>query len=651
MSFKSTLKRTNAYQYYNCAKQYQKNSENAGIVSALIKSKPILYRGNEKKTKQIADALRKVMISNCGKGGFFYSIDERVIIYNKHKIIENMPIDYQLIVDNSLEDLEIKLCNNSTLGIQNKEMLSIFRDYILRANRSDESSVVLRNIITKRAETLKEALQRILFINQFLWQTGHKLVGLGRLDKILDRFLESKDEEQIIKDFLLTLHEHYHFKSSEMPGDTGQIIILGGKNSDGSYFSNRFTYKFIDCLRDLNIPDPKILVRVSSSMPDSLLETSVNSIATGIGSPLLANDDIVIDKLLEFGYKKEDAYGYGVSACWEPLSIGKSLEQNNIGSIEFGRAFRNTIEDDKFLGCRSFEELLKLYFAHLAVCVEKTICKIDSIVWEKDPLVSLFTHGCQESNKDISEGGALYNDYGLLSEGMSSAVNSLLNIKSLCYLSNQSSLTEIRNAVLSNYEGNEHLRVVLKNCENGFGTDSQEAECVTNSILEFTNGLLCHYRNKFGGKVKYGLSSPNYIKYGHRVKATADGRRDFEPFATHISRDRGESPTAIIKFVSLLNYSWQNCNANVIDYMLTSTLLKDSLDKFVVLLKSAIKMGIFQIQFNVTSYEKLVEARSNPNLYPELIVRVWGFSAYFNDLPEEYKDLLIARAKEVENLA
>ena len=650
MNIKLLMKRTYLYQFYRCYSRYRSDGNGRKMFPALFEVRPVFY-GKKGKLYQIIKTIDEIEISNCGKGNFFYSIDEKSIVHNRNRMIDNMPVDYSRLIFNSIEMLKKENEGDRDIEKQNLAVLNALHRYIERAISIDNNALVLKTIINRSAENLEEALQRILFINQFLWQTGHRLVGLGRIDKLLDSFPEMENEEDIIVDFLYTLHEHYHYKSSEMPGDTGQIILLGGKESNNEYFANRLTYKFISCLNKLKIPDPKILLRVSDIMPEDLLSVAARSISTGTGSPLLSNDDVIIKRLIEFGYSPSDAYNYGVSACWEPLSIGNSLEQNNIGSIEFGLAFRNTIEDDKFLLCSSFAELVELYFAHLTVCVEKIMCKIDSIVWERDPLVSLFTHGCQESNKDISEGGALYNDYGLLSEGMSSAVNSLLNIKSLCFLSNQSSLTEVRDAVLSNYEGHEHLRFVLKNYENGFGTDSQEAEDVTNMILEFTNSLLCNYRNKFGGKVKYGLSSPNYIKYGHRVKATADGRSDYEPFATHISRDRGESPTSIIKFVSSLNYSWQNCNANVIDYMLTPSLLKDSLDKFVVLLKSAIRMGIFQIQFNVTSYEKLVEARSNPDLYPELIVRVWGFSAYFNDLPEEYKDLLIARAKQVENLA
>ena len=61
-------------------------------------------------------------------------------------------------------------------------------------------------------------------------------------------------------------------------------------------------------------------------------------------------------------------------------------------------------------------------------------------------------------------------------------------------------------------------------------------------------------------------------------------------------------------------------------------------------MKAAIRVGFFQMQMNIVDSSTLIDAKVHTDQYPELIVRVWGFSAYFNDLPEDYKDLLIERA-------
>lgn len=378
-------------------------------------------------------------------------------------------------------------------------------------------------------------------------------------------------------------------------------------------------------------------------MPTDLLELAMECNATGIGSPLFSNDDIVIPYLIDFGYDKKDAYNYGVSACWEPLSIGNSLEQNNLANIEYGKYVHEMIMDEHFVQCADIKEVVALYVEKLKVNCQNIISGLDSIRWQKDPLLSYM----MGLSKDISEGGAKYNDYGILSIGMSAAVNSLLNINKFVFEEKRYSLEKIQNIIKENYK--EGIELFAKN-ENGYGTDSSEAIELTNYLIKQTENNFKSYRNMLGGKVKFGLSSPGYLDFGKNCGATLDGRKADEPFQTHISRDKGEPLTEIMNFESKLQFSGVSSNANVLDVMVPASLIKDNISKFAIYMKGGIKEGIFQLQMNVLSYAQLVDAKAHPEKYPNLIVRVWGFSAYFNDLPEEYKDNLIRRAKEMEKV-
>lgn len=378
-------------------------------------------------------------------------------------------------------------------------------------------------------------------------------------------------------------------------------------------------------------------------MPTDLLELAMECNATGIGSPLFSNDDIVIPYLIDFGYDKKDAYNYGVSACWEPLSIGNSLEQNNLANIEYGKYVHEMIMDEHFVQCADIKEVVALYVEKLKVNCQNIISGLDSIRWQKDPLLSYM----MGLSKDISEGGAKYNDYGILSIGMSAAVNSLLNINKFVFEEKRYSLEKIQNIIKENYK--EGIEPFAKN-ENGYGTDSSEAIELTNYLIKQTENNFKSYRNMLGGKVKFGLSSPGYLDFGKNCGATLDGRKADEPFQTHISRDKGEPLTEIMNFESKLQFSGVSSNANVLDVMVPASLIKDNISKFAIYMKGGIKEGIFQLQMNVLSYAQLVDAKAHPEKYPNLIVRVWGFSAYFNDLPEEYKDNLIRRAKEMEKV-
>lgn len=109
-----------------------------------------------------------------------------------------------------------------------------------------------------------------------MWQTGHYLNGLGRLDLILDNLykndnLTKNEVLELIKDFLYKIHSYYYDKSGMLIGDTGQIIVLGGLNEDNTYFFNDLTYLFMDTLKEIQLPDPKIILRYSSNIPRDLM--------------------------------------------------------------------------------------------------------------------------------------------------------------------------------------------------------------------------------------------------------------------------------------------------------------------------------------------------------------------------------------------
>lgn len=574
----------------------------------------------EKLINKYVSFFNEIKPKNYKNGIFDYYLDTSSCILTKNRIIENMPLDYSNVVNNNLY-------NQKTI---NKKLINSIQNY---ANNCNIKKISLAN-------NLEEALQIILFWNSLLWQTGHKLNGLGRLDKVLDRFPVPKNAKELIADFLLTLHTNYDYKSNSMLGDTGQIIILGGLDEKNEYFHNEYTVLFIECLKELKLPDPKILLRCSKKMPIDLLEKAVECVSFGLGSPLFSNDDIVIEKLIDFGYERIDACNYGVSACWEPLSIGNSLEQNNLADIEYGKNMYECILDKKFCDATDLNDIIKIYKEKLKNNCIRIIRNLNMLEWQFDPILSML----MGLNEDISKGSTKYNNYGILSVGVSSAINSLLNIQKFVFEKKEYSLYDVREMIMSN-----NVEKFSVN-EKGFGTDYNEPIELTNMLIRETEINFMNYRNKFGGKIKFGLSSPSYISSAINVGATLDGRKAGEPFQTHISRDKGEPITEIINFESKLKFSGISCNANVLDIVIQKSLIKDNINKFTNLIYGAIKQGFFQMQINVLSYQQLVDAKAHPEQYPDLIVRVWGFSSYFNDLSEEYKNHLIKRTKEMEQL-
>ena len=616
------------------------------------------------KGEQIKRLLSKCNI-NINKEGFIYNIDSYKVLNNKKRILDNFTIDYSIILDNSLEDLinKEKLIDNidyrnNVLNVL--EGINIILDKEINklsdSKRLDKDKYIgyLNNIKNGKCKSFEEALQRILFFNQLLWQTNHMLNGLGRLDLLLDKYYE-KDKDNytedevinIIKDFLLKLHDNYWYKSNSLLGDTGQIIILGGMLEDNTYFTNDLTYYFIRCIKDLQIPDPKILLRVNKDVPNRLMELSLSCIKTGVGCPLLANDEVIINNLIKFCYDKKDAYNYVTSACWEPLILGDSLDQNNVDSIVYIKPFNKLLDEYDLDKIDNIEQLLSVYKTYLEDYLKDFLIK-NSFKWEEDPLISLFITSCNKRGIDISNGGAKYNNYGFTSVSLPNLVNSILNIETLVFKEHKYTLKELNNARLNNFK-DESILKDIKNVKERFGQDSDHIIDITNNIINIVGDYLNDKRNIFNGKYKFGLSAPSYISASYNVLASLCGRHNYEPFDVHISINKySNGYTELFSFASSLNYSNNSFNGNVIDFIVSKTFIEKNFDKFNLFLKLSIDKGFFETQMNVINSDILLRAKKNPQEFPNLIVRVWGFSAYFNDLPDEYKDVIIKRTLEYE---
>ena len=655
-----------------------KSKEKAG--SYLASNMHNFYISSSKFNKglQIKNLMRKVEI-DIPKEGFIYFLDEMKNLNFDGKVMEGITIDYSKVLDGSIYDYnEIYFHPKAGRGFArdlssdfNKNQLDMLDGIELliymivkklrNSNHKDRAKFAryFEDMIDKPAKHFEEALQRILFYNQVLWQTGHALNGLGRLDKILEDFyfddlnngvINQDGVYELIKSFLKTLHNYSWYKSSEFIGDTGQVITLGGKYDDEYgeyYFYNDLTYMFIKAIKELELHDPKIVLRVSNETPPDLIKLFLETIDGGIGGLLFSNDEVVIDKMVDFGYGKKDANNYAISNRWEPTVVGKGLEQNNIGNISLLKPLNEFLdgETSQVLDMlENFDELLNSYRYYLKKDVDSLIETLDEIEWNEDPLLSLFIDDCNENELEISKGGAKYNHYGISAVGLANTVNSLYNIKKLVFDDKKYSLNELNKMRKNNFKKGKYQDALdeLKSINPHFGMDNREIINLTNEIISYLDDCLKGYENKFGGKIKFGLSGSSFIEEGSGLSASFDARKEGKPLFPYVSSDSNEDFTEILRFASKLDLI--GFNGNVIDLMFTPDFIKDHLDEFVDFIISSIELGFFQMQINIVSSKTLIGAKEDPESHPKLIVRALGFDAYFNDLSEEYQDFLINMA-------
>lgn len=617
------------------------------------------------KAKQYEIILEKSIIRPLDGNKFFYSLDCYKSMQMRKPVFDNYTVDNQILVKSSFAEIGRHfLQEGGKFSAEEKIIINSLKNYINRCYSSADIADIycdqlnaISSLLRRPANTLFEGLQRILFVNQFLWQTGHILNGLGRLDKILGDLyihdiksgvLNRDGAKELLIDFFKALHEYYWFKSNTLMGDTGQIIIIGGKESDGTYFFNELTYLFIEVSMELRFPDPKLLLRCALNMPDDLLELALTCISSGIGIPLLSNDDMVIPAMISCGFEEKDAYEYCTAACWEPLVPGISCDANNIASLNFAEPLVKLFESSNFEKADSVEEIIVLYLRELKEYIYDILTPLTKLEFEEDPLLSLVSESSLERQIDITRGGAKYNNLGLTSVGLGTVVNSFLNIQRLVFDQNLYSISELNALRRNNFKDHENLVAELKDLSPAYGSDDEKVVNLTNRIILVASAEFSKYHTKREGCFKIGLSSPSYISGAKNVPATLDGRRKGDHFGVHISSSKAIPTTELLSFAMKLDYNNNRLNGNVIDFFVTPSFIKQNINKFVIMLRAGFEGGIFQLQMNVVDSKTLIAAKENPRLFSNLVVRVWGFSAYFNDLPEEYKDVLIARAIESE---
>lgn len=595
---------------------------------------------------------------------FLHFIDHRYLFDTTRGYrFENITPDYDCIIKNGLKDLKYndsevtnKFCEDYNRTI---DSLTDLIDRISKNERdsagtyANKRAVTFENMINKPAESFEAGLQRILFFHQTFWQIGQRLMGLGHLDTLLiDLYRKDLEEEkitregacQLIGDFFDALHRYCWLKSNMLLGDTGQIIILGSRDENDHYDCNELTYLLIEATAKKQLPDPKILLRVDKNTPKRLMESAMRCMQTGVGAPILSNDDVVIPKLLAFGVSKEDARQYGAAACWEPLIPGKSISPDNMKSITYPKAMQRVWMREDLESLDTLEKWKQAFYEEVNHEIAEIVDIISEARFQYNPYLSIFVHDCFARKLDVSCGGAVYNSYGLTTVGLSNTVNTIFNLKELVYDNQEYSLKEVKEILEKDFKGYEFLKKRLRNNSYKFGMDKKEVISLSNEILINTSKMVKDFRNYMGGRLKIGASSPSYIDAAKDVMASFDGKKKGEAFGVHISSEANSGYTEIINFAAQLDYDENRFNGNVVDLMVTSEFIKSNFDKMVELILAGIEVGFFQLQMNVISSETLIAARNHPERYPNLVVRVWGFSAYFKDLPEEYQDVMIQRA-------
>ena len=528
-----------------------------------------------------------------------------------------------------------------------------------------------RRVPWEAPSSLYEALQTLAFMRVAVGSLeGVGLNTFGRIDLDLIDFYRSDIEKgsltedeayRLICQFLIIWDCHY---DHDMPmigysdHELENTYVLGGCDADGAPVYNELTRLFLRANREERIIFPKIKCRFSSESPREYLEEICAPILEGSSTVLLQNDEATIPAVVGAGRDLSAARDYLITGCWMIATYQEKFDHGNylnlLKPFEFSlhnmtdKMKKVGIDFECFDGCESFEEL---YEKTLSNCKKLLEAKLEitraggQIFHKVDrfPIFSSTLDGCLESRKDFTMGGALKSDDYHLMFGFPNVVDSLLVAKELAFDTKKHSFSELLSAVRANWVGYESLRAEAIGCH-GWGDGSEESISLAKRFNDDLYRICKESVGTYGGRVHMGHLTYTEIRFwGEETRATLDGRRNGEYFA------QGLTPSRLKRIGSAtgIPYSMRAAIApqtlgagSVVNIILPKTTSKDACVAF---LRGVAKSSVQSLQLNCTSKEELLDAQKNPEKYPDLIVRVTGFSAKFTSLSKGWQDEVISR--------
>lgn len=514
----------------------------------------------------------------------------------------------------------------------------------------------LETIPRQGATNLYEALVFIKFCVFCLRLYGVAHLGLGRFDQYMYSYYAMEKEKgmsadeilELIEEFFISLNYDTDLYAGVQQGDNGQSMVLGGFDGDGNSMFNELSKLCMKASLDLSLIDPKLNLRVGKNTPDEIYEFATLLTKQGLGFPQYCNDDVVVPGLMKLGYDREDALDYTVAACWEYIIPNCGADIPNLHVMDFpaviGRCIRKNLSH-----CESFEELLECAKQEIRTEVVTLEEERKDYITTLCPLLSLFVDGCIESLCDMRRGGGKYMNYGCHGAGIANATDALAAVKKQVYDEKNIEKDLLLKALDENFEGFTQLRNLLKNSPK-MGNNEDEVDSIAIELMDTFANSMNNRKNNYGGIWRAGTGSAmEYIRRGYKCPATADGRGDFEAYSSSFSPSPGVSPAGLLSVIqSFTKYNMTNIiNGGPLTIEIHDSVLKNDMGikKVAQLVKSYILLGGHQLQLNSLNRDTLIDAQKHPEKYPDLIVRVWGWSGYFNEIDVDYQNHIINRCE------
>ena len=447
-------------------------------------------------------------------------------------------------------------------------------------------------------------------------------------------------------------------------------INIGGVDREGHTAVNDLSYLILEIQEELHELQPGLSVHIAENTPDAFLEESIRVIRQGHGYPSVFNPDTYVQELVRQGKTLEDAREGGCSGCIEVGAFGKEaylltgylntpkileITLNNGVDPETGKKLGLETGDPR--GFQTYPELYDAwrrqmeYFVDLKLSVNNYIERMFSL-YAPATFLSLYIDDCIEKGRDYYSGGARYNTTYIQCTGLGTITDCLSTLKKHVFEEKRFTMDQILDAVSWNFAGEEKMRQYIRNHTPFFGNDDPYADAIAVQVYDDLVKAIEGRPNTRGGKTCLNMLSTTCHNYfGQVCGASVNGR--FAHFAisdgtspAHGSDTHG--PTAVVRSLGKLDQT--RSGGTLLNVRFVPALLQTEADiqKLGSLIREYFHLGGHHIQFNIIDTETLRDAQAHPDEYRDLLVRVAGYSDYFNDMTSQLQEEIIARTENSE---
>ena len=527
-----------------------------------------------------------------------------------------------------------------------------------------------QTMVGQYAETFHEALQLVWLVHLAFLLEGRVAMAFGRMDQYLYPYYK-KDREagRLTAEQARTLLECTFIKIVELGRYDICNIAIGGVLRDGSGGINELSYLILEAVGNCNVPGPNLSARYYEGAPDEFLDACLKVIGTGLGYPALMNDEVNIPALHRQGYSLEDSRNYCMVGCIENFIQGKQppwtdgrynspkyleLALNDGKCMQTGiQMGPHTGDPENFHTMDQFMEALHIQMeAGTAEYMARFRNENDRYnrVNYTQPFLSCFCQDCINRGLDINDGGAFYPSvHGAGCMGIATMADSLAAVERVIYQEKLATMSELRQALLNNYEGYDSLRQALLSAPK-YGNNDDFVDKYAVWFVKKHEELFEKYQTRDGGAIYIGIASNvNNIPAGQLVAATPDGRRNGEPVSEAASPMHGmdkRGPTSVVLSTTKPDFSMASCgtvlNQKYSPSMFTNP---EKRAKLLQLIKVYFQGGGQEMQINAVSREILQDAMEHPENHSSLVVRVSGFSAFYTILDKSVQEDILERTE------